>query len=166
MKALPPLVLAAWLATSCQKEAIPVTPTEASANPLTQAFFASTPRSTSIKNVSSVDLARVATSKEPIKFTVSLNTASGTPLANGSLVQPNTVYQVAVHGQSAARFILKMAEGFEIIQSPAAVPSENAAYLIRTTSEVSDKLYLSVVPLRTENGTLTKRAPTNFLLPN
>lgn len=76
------------------------------------------------------------------------------------------MYQVAVHGKSAAQFILKMGESFEIIQSPPASPSEDAVYLIKTTKDSAPQIYLSVVPLHVENNILTKGKPVNFLLPN
>jgi hypothetical protein len=163
---LPVMLVTLLVTTACQKEAIPVAPAVASASPLSKAFFASMPHSANIKNVSSVDLARLATSTEAVKFTISLRTEQGIPLKNGDAVQPNTVYQIAIHGQSAAQFVLKMAESFEVIQSPPATATENATYLIKTKAEVLPQLYLSVVPLRTDNGVLTKNTPANFLLPN
>ncbi|RZK29301.1 MAG: hypothetical protein EOO61_20830 [Hymenobacter sp.] len=166
MKTLPPLLLAALLATACQKEAIPVSPTVATANPLTKAFFASALPSTNIKNFASVDLAQLAPSKEQIKVSISLQSAEGQSLEHSTSVQPNTMYQVAVHGKSAAQFILKMGESFEIIQSPPASPSEDAVYLIKTTKDSAPQIYLSVVPLHVENNILTKGKPVNFLLPN
>jgi hypothetical protein len=168
MKTLPPLLLAVLLgaATACQKEIIPAAPEVVSANPLTQAFFVAHPLKSSIKNIASVDLMKLTPSKETTKFKVSIQTSEGQALAQGTSLQPNTSYRVLVQGESPARFVLKMAESFEVVQAPPVSEAMEAVYLIKTNADIPAQLYLSVVPLHTEQNTLTKGHPVGFLLPN
>lgn len=160
------LGLAAVLATACQKETIPAAPDSVSANPLSNSMLASLPHTNSVKNVLPIDLKQLASSKEKTSFNVFLKSAQGQPLEKGGLLQPNTTYQVIVEGQSPAQFVLKAAESFDIIQSPPASASLKAIYLIKTSTDPSPQLYLSVVPVHREQNVLTKGQPVGFLLPN
>ena len=166
MKTYPFLLLAGFVACACQKESIPASPDATSNNPITKAFLATETLDTSMKNVSQVDLSKITGGKNNIVFGVSLKTIQGDLLTENTSIQPNTLYKVVIQGESPARFIIKMAENFEIVQTPPAAYSSKVEYIIKTKEKVTPQLYLSVVPLHEENNVMTRQRPTGFLLPN
>lgn len=156
------------IVTSCQKD-ITQTQPKVNAVPLSElsrSVLLSKSPANLLKNISSVDLSQLADSKTSSSFTVSLQNVDGQTLQNDAVVQPNTIYKVVVEGENPARFVVKMAESFDIVQAPSATATQKAVYLIKTTADVSSKLYLSVVPVRLEQNTFTKGRVVGFLLPN
>ncbi len=166
MKSTTTLLLVALLSAACQKESIPASPDVPSTNPLTNSFIASQPKSDLVKSFATLNLTQIADSKETTKFNVSLRTPEGQPVDKDAPVQPNSLYQVVVQGTEPTQYVLKMGEGFEVVKAPDSKESLTAVYVIKTLTEVAPQLYLTIVPVKQEEGILKKERPTGFLLPN
>ncbi len=164
MKNKVPLLLAALFATACQQDVV-TAPSRDTSVSLTQQLTRLSAEPNSVKPVSAVDFDRLPVSKNAPKFRVSLQGADGQTLAANTPVQPNTTYRVVVEGDAPAQFELKSGEGFDVERAPAAAATAQAVYVIKTTADVSPKLYLSVVPLQREQGVPTKGRAVGFLLP-
>lgn len=164
MKNTVPLLFAALFATACQQDVVTASSRGTSVS-LTQQLNTLNATPNSVKTLSAVNFDHMPASKNAPKFRVSLQGADGQTLAENTPVQPNTVYRVVVEGNAPAQFVLKTGEGFDVVQAPAAAADAKVVYVIKTTADVSPKLYLSVVPIQREQDVPTKGRAVSFLLP-
>lgn len=134
--------LAAVLASACANEKQALTPTSNE-----RSYTAARGRQTGRLDVSSY--ATVPKVSLATQLKIAVTTIDGNPIESTSALRPNTDYYVTAEGSGLSEMKIRACFGFDLLGEEK-LSSNNkltTRYLIKTNSDVSEPLFISVMPI-------------------
>lgn len=152
------VTLIAALTSACNTERQILPPTTANSTSQVVGRLTGRLNTASIAHFSKIGLAS--------NLNVSLQSLDGTLVQKTSALQANTSYRIKVVGEGISKIQIRACFGFDLLEEKqqANAGVVNAYYLIKTHSDVSEPLLVSLIPLQTVGSSSYREQAQNFQL--